>query len=400
MSEREDRGFVPLQGIDRVLVSAFQRPSDSLTGRTIVGRPSAIFLYGSQSPAITQELSPGLHESEEGWVYGTALCVHEEETKNKMVLAVPTGDPEQVLKGQLLLWPSLLGCPSVALQRELLKFDAMMKYDPDQPTQGSIRRGVVEVVRESGESSSAYWYYQEATCVDTVTLQPTPETAGTTTIAATISATALTEAIGSSDSRANYVIAQGKEIGGVVIATRHPSQDTPGESPAAFKVRRMDYVTEMFAYYNKEVFDGRLPKDLPIEWNKRMQKTAGATYLGHWKGDKWVKIGLSDKLLDTQDKLRQTLVHESIHAAMWLFDGVLSPPHGRLFQTWAKKAMKKCPELNVTTTHEFEVAYKYRWVCQNPECSIVYERVRNTIDVMRHNCGKCQGRLEQIPTGS
>lgn len=45
-------------------------------------------------------------------------------------------------------------------------------------------------------------------------------------------------------------------------------------------------------------------------------------------------IELSTKVLDTAEKLRQTLAHELVHVAAWTLSNELKPPHGDAFKLW------------------------------------------------------------------
>lgn len=87
----------------------------------------------------------------------------------------------------------------------------------------------------------------------------------------------------------------------------------------------------------------------------------------------------------------QTLLHEMCHAAAWLIDGELRPPHGPRFwcvkrvnecsyitlftssrcvhtvssrRYWAKEATRKFPDLEVTRCHSYQIQFKhiYRFV--------------------------------------
>jgi hypothetical protein len=81
--------------------------------------------------------------------------------------------------------------------------------------------------------------------------------------------------------------------------------------------------------------------------------------------ERLASIELSTKVLDDEERLRSTLLHEMVHAAAWIIDGVSKPPHGSCFKKWANIAMKRSPGVVVTTTHDYEIQYKYAWVSAN-----------------------------------
>ena len=73
-------------------------------------------------------------------------------------------------------------------------------------------------------------------------------------------------------------------------------------------------------------------------------------------------IELSTKLVDTEEKLCLTLLHELVHAVVWIFHGISSPPHGVEFKrSWAKIAMFKICDVSVTTTHTYKIEYNFNW---------------------------------------
>ena len=80
----------------------------------------------------------------------------------------------------------------------------------------------------------------------------------------------------------------------------------------------------------------KLPRDLPITWNKRLLKTAGyckyaktsrhhdgtATSMGVKEAQRKCEIELSEKILDSAERTRDTLLHELCHAVVWIYHGV------------------------------------------------------------------------------
>lgn len=107
-------------------------------------------------------------------------------------------------------------------------------------------------------------------------------------------------------------------------------------------------------------------------------------------------IELSTKVVDDIDRLKITLLHEMCHAAAWIVDGSLRPPHGAFFQKWAQRAATAIPSIAITTKHNFMIQYKYSWKCVNPACSVQFigRHGKRSIDIQRHVCGKCHGPLQ------
>ena len=78
-------------------------------------------------------------------------------------------------------------------------------------------------------------------------------------------------------------------------------------------------IKAMFRELNKEHFGGEIP-DIPVVWNGRMTTTAGyCRYTRQFTGNLFpTKIDLSEKLFRSlgwdDKKIRQTLIHEMVHA--------------------------------------------------------------------------------------
>ena len=49
------------------------------------------------------------------------------------------------------------------------------------------------------------------------------------------------------------------------------------------------------------------------------------------------RVELSCKVVDSPQKLRNTLLHELCHVATWVINHVSKPPHGTHFKYWAAR---------------------------------------------------------------
>jgi predicted SprT family Zn-dependent metalloprotease len=183
-----------------------------------------------------------------------------------------------------------------------------------------------------------------------------------------------------------------------VAAKRNPKK--PPKAAAVRPQTRDKLVAENFAHFNREVFGNELPpiEYLPVTWNAKLRKTAGLTYTSRGKGSGGnrpfvARIELATKVIDTEEKLRQTLLHEMCHAAAWVLDRTCKPPHGPVFKKWARRGTRQFPNLEVSTCHNYEIFYKFRWKCSNEPCGIEFGRHSNSIDVSKQACGKCHARL-------
>lgn len=169
---------------------------------------------------------------------------------------------------------------------------------------------------------------------------------------------------------------------------------------------RSDYKTNkealckvLYKLYNERVFDDKLPLDMPIEWNIRMRGTAGYCY--NKKSVKSLsgvvkssRIVLATKILDTPDRLRDTLIHEMCHAAAWLLNDV-SDGHGPFWTGWANKAMKMFPELPpIRRCHDYEIKTKFTYRCT--VCGYSIGRHSKSLDIEKKRCGHCYGKFELL----
>ncbi|XP_077057662.1 germ cell nuclear acidic protein isoform X2 [Siphateles boraxobius] len=169
----------------------------------------------------------------------------------------------------------------------------------------------------------------------------------------------------------------------------------PGSSSfcRSFKQKKEELTSKLFQLYNTSVFDSQLPTDMSVTWNKKMRKTAGYCVSGQERGTgtRYARIELSDKVCDSADRLRDTLVHELCHAATWLINGVRDG-HGPFWRLYARKAMLAHPELPmVTRCHSYDINYKYQYQCNRCENSI--GRHSKSLDTTKFVCALCTGQL-------
>ncbi|ORX67721.1 hypothetical protein K493DRAFT_5815 [Basidiobolus meristosporus CBS 931.73] len=167
-----------------------------------------------------------------------------------------------------------------------------------------------------------------------------------------------------------------------------------------FKKHREHLTRELFHEYNRKVFDNKLPKEMKITWSVTLKTTAGRA-ISHRqrRDDEWTyvsRVELSTKVVDNIDRLRNTLAHELCHCAAWIINHIAKPAHGAEFKYWAQQVMKVYPDLNITTCHSYEIAYKYYFECVNPMCKKVYGRHSKSIDPDRHACGVCRSKLREM----
>ncbi|XP_072294263.1 germ cell nuclear acidic protein [Eucyclogobius newberryi] len=160
-----------------------------------------------------------------------------------------------------------------------------------------------------------------------------------------------------------------------------------------FKQNKEELTSRLFTLYNASVFDEKLPTSMSVTWNKKMRKTAGFCITGQERGggNRYARIELSEKVCDSADRLRDTLIHEMCHAATWLINGVRDG-HGNFWKLYARKSTLVHPELPmVTRCHSYDIKYKFQYQCVR--CQNTIGRHSKSLDTEKFACALCRGKL-------
>lgn len=152
------------------------------------------------------------------------------------------------------------------------------------------------------------------------------------------------------------------------------SKKAPAKKEVPFVKRRDELAERLVEFLNSEVFDNKLPSELDLVWSKRLNTTAGKAKWSVFKDAtgavirEKVVVELGTKVVDSEAKLKNTLAHELCHVATWIIDRQKDERHGKYFKAWAQKIHRVMPEINVTTKHTYEIAYKFNWTCATTGC--------------------------------
>ncbi|XP_060566921.1 dentin sialophosphoprotein-like [Ruditapes philippinarum] len=164
-----------------------------------------------------------------------------------------------------------------------------------------------------------------------------------------------------------------------------------------FKKNKGELSAYLYKLYNQNIFENKLPSDMPVIWNKRLLRTAGyCAYKKNWKDDRdrSTRIELSVKVCDNAERVRDTLIHEMCHAAVWLLNGV-NGGHGSYWKYWARHATRVHPELPaVSVCHSYSINTKFTYRCKS--CGYSIGRHSKSLDVKKKVCGYCRGEFELI----
>lgn len=171
---------------------------------------------------------------------------------------------------------------------------------------------------------------------------------------------------------------------------------------------RMKTTETLLYQFDVNVFDRQLSDHVEVKWSNTLRTTAGITRLlsiassnrskaNSKERQRRAVVELATKVVDDEQRLRETLLHELCHAAAWVVDGVDKPPHGEAFRRWGARA-SAATGLPVTRCHNYEIEYRHNWVCTH--CGAVIGRHSKSVDVTRQVCGACRGTLEYAGRGT
>ncbi|KAJ7139551.1 SprT-like family-domain-containing protein [Mycena epipterygia] len=153
---------------------------------------------------------------------------------------------------------------------------------------------------------------------------------------------------------------------------------------------RVEYAGQVYSYLNRVVFKDRLPPltDVEIKWNNQMTSTAGrAQFHRDRHGNEFAEIQLAPKVVDSDERIRNTLAHEMCHLACWMIDKEIKEAHGKIFHKWAEEVERKDPVITISVRHTYEIYYPYEWRCG--DCDKLIQRYKNSVDTSK-GCPKCK----------
>lgn len=190
------------------------------------------------------------------------------------------------------------------------------------------------------------------------------------------------------------------------------------ERKREFDNRKTDLAHEFLRALDDGVTDGAVHRmaasagGVKITWSKTLRTTAGRARYRHERRRSantgattdlhHASIELAEKIIDSEERLYNTLAHEFCHLANFMVSRVTSPPHGESFKAWGRRCdgfVRDHPvyapfDVHVTTTHRYQIDWKYVWACV--DCGQTYGRQSNSIDPARVRCSVCMGVLQRI----
>ncbi|CAK9301040.1 unnamed protein product [Gordionus sp. m RMFG-2023] len=178
----------------------------------------------------------------------------------------------------------------------------------------------------------------------------------------------------------------------------------------SFQRFKHELTQRLYEIYNSHIFKNQLPQDFDIKWNPRLTKTAGKCFykrikyspqistdnIGRSKKIAWIE--LSDKVCDSAERVRDVLIHEVCHSAVWLLKdgyGCAEKGHGPLWKYYARKSREIFPCLRpIERCHSYNISTKYVYRCT--VCLVEIGRHSKSIDVKTQSCSSCGGSLNLL----
>lgn len=166
----------------------------------------------------------------------------------------------------------------------------------------------------------------------------------------------------------------------------------------AEQAERAAYAQSLFDDLNRSVFGGCLPETTTLVWSNRLLTTAGrARWHRSKEGVQTTSIELATKVLDSNERIRNTLSHEMCHLASWVINQEPKESHGKVWKSWVAKVMRKRADIEISTRHNYEISYPFEWECEN--CAKTYGRFSKSIRPDEVVCGACKiGSLRPLFT--
>ncbi|XP_020832280.1 germ cell nuclear acidic protein isoform X2 [Phascolarctos cinereus] len=224
---------------------------------------------------------------------------------------------------------------------------------------------------------------------------PTPGFSGTSGVVPTLSTPPLTSASYADAPKSSRRMKTCKVAGCFLAELSSSSSDYV----KYFHLKKEELTWKLYHFYNTTVFRKQLPEKISINWNKKMRTTAGYCHFSGKEGGlqttRSIRIELSEKVCDSADRLRDTLIHELCHGATWLFHGVRDC-HGPFWKVYAQRSALVHPELPlVKRCHSYEIHYKFIYECA--QCKARVGRHSKSVNTERVVCSLCHGPLLLLP---
>jgi len=158
--------------------------------------------------------------------------------------------------------------------------------------------------------------------------------------------------------------------------------------------------------FNNLFFDGQLPLENKVQfsWGTKMQRNGGQTKF--YPRTNFCEVLLNRKLLNSDQKINDTLLHEMCHLAVIFIECDRYGGHGPLWRKWVELVNEKARPLGlniqITEKHFYPVIYPFTYICEathrnEQTCNIIYGSWQSIKPqfLARYRCKNCYSNLVQ-----
>ncbi|KAA0186999.1 hypothetical protein FBUS_09176 [Fasciolopsis buskii] len=111
-------------------------------------------------------------------------------------------------------------------------------------------------------------------------------------------------------------------------------------------------------------------------------------------GTRLAEIELSTKVCTSAERVRDTLLHEVCHAAVWIFEGI-NDGHGPRWRYWSWKAQQVWPRLPIVSVcHAYAIDTRFTYRCTG--CGACVNRHSKSVNTEKQVCGRCHSKFELL----
>ncbi|CAD0112133.1 unnamed protein product [Aureobasidium uvarum] len=169
---------------------------------------------------------------------------------------------------------------------------------------------------------------------------------------------------------------------------------------AYFNVEKVHKAEEFIKELDQKLTGGQIGEmtastgGVKVVWKKRLTAKAGQARCKS-RPHPSATIELSDKLLDDQERLINTVAHEFCHVANILLCRDRS--HGPGFKEWGRQCEAAFRDLGIkiTTKHTYRSKFEFIWTCCDEKCGKEVGRHTKSINPKTQSCRYCGGLLVQ-----
>jgi len=174
----------------------------------------------------------------------------------------------------------------------------------------------------------------------------------------------------------------------------------------AKKEKQRAWLQQKAENFNEKLFDGQLPMGcVKCSWGRGMKGNAGKTKYHTKTG--FCEVELNKGLLDTGDKIDNTLVHELCHVAVFLIDCDPNGGHGSVWKKWVDQVQKKAEangvKISIEQYHHYRVSYPFTYIClstyrKERNCKVIYgsQKSLSPTALGKYRCRLCHAELAQV----